>query len=215
MRKIYDISLTISPDIPVWPGNPPVELERVEKIEEGAEANLSRLNTIVHCGTHVDAPYHFLADGKRVDHLSLEAMIGPAWVVQIPPEVERITRPVLEKVLPAERIERLLFRTRDSQQWQQGATSFRKDLVSIAADGAQYLVERGVRLVGVDYLSVASFEEPVPTHQILLGAQVVVLEGVNLAEVPPGAYELVCLPLKLAAAEAAPARVVLIANAVN
>ncbi len=127
MRKIYDISLTISPDIPVWPGNPPVELERVEKIEEGAEANLSRLNTIVHCGTHVDAPYHFLADGERVDHLSLEAMIGPAWVVQIPLEVERITRPVLEKVLPAERIERLLFRTRDSQQWQQGATSFRKD----------------------------------------------------------------------------------------
>lgn len=212
MRKIYDISLTISPQLPVWPGDPPIELERVEKMEDGAEANLSRLSISVHCGTHVDAPYHFLVDGGQVEQLSLDVLMGAAQVVQIPPAVERITRPVLEATLPAERIERLLFKTRDSQRWQQSPAGFHQDFVAITADGAQYLVERGVRLVAVDYLSVAPFDKPVATHQILLGAGVIVLEGVNLAEVPPGAYELICLPLKLAASEGAPARAVLIAD---
>ncbi len=215
MRKIYDISLTISPQLPVWPGDPPIELERVEKMEEGAASNLSRLSISVHCGTHVDAPYHFVADGGPVEQLSLDVLMGAAQVVQIPPTVERITRPVLEAALPAGRIERLLFKTRDSQQWQQGPAGFRRDFVAVSADGAQYLVERGVRLVAVDYLSVAPFDEPVATHQILLGAGVIVLEGVNLAEVPPGAYELICLPLKLAATEGAPARAVLIASAAD
>lgn len=212
MRKIYDISLTISPALPVWPGDPRVELERSAKMEEGAQANLSRLSISAHCGTHVDAPYHFLADGERVDRLPLDVLIGPAQVVEVLATEEHITRSVLEAALPAGKVERLLLKTRNSQYWQRNEIDFQRDFVAIAADGAQYLVERGVRLVAVDYLSVAPFDDPVPTHQILLKAGVVALEGVNLAEVPAGSYELICLPLKLEAAEGAPARAVLLAG---
>jgi len=205
----YDISLPIHPDLPVWPGDPPIELKQVAAIAQGANANVSHLSAGVHIGTHVDAPHHFLDNHQTVEQLPLEAMIGPCYVVQYPDDVEMITAEVLERTPWLSGIQRVLFGTRNSKYWARGEKAFRRDFVAIPEDGAQWLVEKGVRLVGVDYLSVAPFGNSRPTHQILLKAGVVILEGVNLSEVPRGFYELYCLPLRLVGSDGAPARAVL------
>lgn len=207
---IHDISLTISPDLPVWPGDPPIRLERVQRMEEGANANVTHASLGVHVGTHVDAPYHFLGrDADTVDRLPLDALIGPALVVSLP-EVRRITADVLEQIdLPAGE-SRLLFKTWNSTLWARGETSFKEDFVALGADAAKWLVARNVQLVGVDYLSVAPFHESVPTHRTLLSAGVVIIEGLDLSGVEPGDYTLCCLPLKIQGSDGAPARAVLI-----
>jgi arylformamidase len=208
--KIFDISLTISPQLPVWPGDPPVELEQVDSMDRGAHANVSRLNAGVHTGTHVDAPHHFLNDRRTVEQLPLEVLTGPCYVAQLPDGVEAITAEVLEGVpLPADTI-RILFGTSNSRLWSQGETKFNEDFVAVTEDGAEWLVERGIRLVGVDYLSVAPYGHSVPTHTVLLQAGVVVVEGLDLSAVPRGFYDLYCLPLKLLGSDGAPARAVLI-----
>lgn len=209
--RTYDISLTVSPDMPVWPGDPKVVLERVSKISEGASANVSRLELSVHTGTHLDAPNHFLdQDPTTVDQLSLKVLTGRAYVLHLPDEVELITRATLENAVIPPRTRRLLLRTRNSNEWASPSGQFKQDFVGIDASGAQYLVERSVRLVGVDYLSVAPFQDSRPTHEILLGSGVVVVEGLNLSQVSQGRYSLYCLPLKLLGAEGAPARAILI-----
>ncbi len=208
--KIYDLSLTITPDLPVWPGDPAVQLERISKIEDGQAANVSRLETGVHVGTHVDAPYHFLANGKTIETLPLDALIGPAWVVEIPADVTIIDAQVLSYALPAGPIERILFKTTNSALWQRNERAFQTEFVAVQEDAAQELVKRGVRLVGIDYLSISPFHHSIPTHVALLTASVVILEGLNLADVPAGQYELYCLPLKLGGSDGAPARAVLI-----
>jgi arylformamidase len=207
---IHDISLTISPDLPVWPGDPPIRLERVQRMEEGANANVTHASLGVHVGTHVDAPYHFLGgDADTVDRLPLDALIGPALVVSLP-EVRRITADVLEQIdLPAG-VSRLLFKTRNSTLWARGEASFQEDFVALSADAAKWLVARNVQLVGVDYLSVAPFHESVPTHRILLSAGVIIVEGLDLSGVEPGDYTLCCLPLKIKGSDGAPARAVLV-----
>ncbi len=207
--EILDITLTITPDLPTWPGDPKVVLRRVNKMEDGANANVSRLDMGVHTGTHVDAPFHFIPDGLAVETLPLDVLTGTAWVVRIPDEVRVITREILEKVRLPEQGERILFRTRNSQYWQDGVKTFQTDFVGIDAGGAQYLVDRGVQLVGVDYLSVAPYKLSRPTHQVLLKARVVVVEGLDLSKVDAGRYQLVCLPLKLGGSDGAPARAVL------
>jgi Predicted metal-dependent hydrolase len=204
---IYDISVPVAPGLPTWPGDPPLVLERYLKMEDGSDANATRFAASVHIGTHIDAPRHFLADGATVDQVPLEQLIGPAWVVDLT-HVEAITAQALAQAhIPAE-AQRLIFKTRNATLWQK--PGFQKDYVAITPDGAQWLVERGVRLVGVDYLSVAPFDDPVPTHRILLGAGMVLIEGLYLPEVPPGRYTLYCLPLRLQGAEGAPARAILI-----
>ncbi len=206
--KIYDISLPISPVLPVWPGDPPIELELVEAMDAGAHANVSRLAASVHVGTHVDAPHHFLNDGRTVETLPLNVLTGPCTVVEIPHEADHVTAEVLQRIaLP--QAKRLLFKSRNSARWAD-ETEFFPDFLAISPDGARFLVERGVGLVGVDYLSVAPYEQSVPTHTILLQAGIIVVEGVNLAEVPPGDYDLYCLPLKLVGSDGAPARAILI-----
>ncbi len=205
----YDISLTISPDMPVWPGDPAVMLERFEKMENGGNANVSRIAMSVHTGTHVDAPYHFIASGKTVEHLSIITLTGRAYVLHLP-DVDRITAAVLEKADIPPRTRRILFRTRNSEVWARQENDFKSNFVAITADGAQYLADRGFKLVGVDYLSVAPFKEGKPTHEILLNAGVVVLEGLNLSQVSQGRYTLYCLPLKLANCDGAPARAILV-----
>jgi len=207
--KIHDISLTISPTLPVWPGDPSVELKQVTSIPKGDPCNISHVAMSVHTGTHVDAPYHFLNDGKTVETLPLESLIGPAYVIRIPDSVDRLTAEVLAQAeIPVE-AERILFKTRNSAIWGRERT-FQEGFVAITADGAGWLVERNLRLIGMDYLSVAPFGEATATHQTLLEKGIVLLEGVNLSEVRPGRYELVCLPLKLSKSDGAPARVVLI-----
>lgn len=210
--RIYDISLTISPDLPVWPGDPAVELVRVESMDEGAHANVSRLSAGVHTGTHVDAPHHFLNDGRTVETLPLEVLTGLCYVCQLPDEIEAITADVLQKNPLPTGITRLLFGTSNSHLWARGEKEFHKDFVAITEDGAEWLVEHGIQLVGVDYLSVAPFGHSVPTHTVLLKAGVVIVEGLNLADVPRGFYDLYCLPLKLFGSDGAPARTILISR---
>ncbi len=207
--RLYDITLPISPDLVTWPGDPRVRLERFARIEDGDVANVSRVAMGVHTGTHVDAPLHFVADGRPVDALPLERLIGRAYVVHLP-HVDAITAEVLENADIPPRTRRVLFKTRNSDLWAQGATAFREDYVALTVDGAEWLVQRGVRLVGVDYLSVAPYHDPVPTHRALLQADVVVVEGLNLSAVEQGRYTLYCLPLKFQGADGAPARAVLV-----
>jgi arylformamidase len=209
--RTYDISLAISRDLPVWPGDPRVVLERIEKLEEGAIANVTRINMGAHTGTHVDAPYHFLGgDAPTVDQLPLQVLTGRVYVLQLPNEVDRITAQLLASLEIPPRTRRLILKTRNSLHWAQNEKTFQSDFVALSADGAQYLVERGIKLVGVDYLSVAPFDAPVQTHEILLKAGVIVVEGLDLSDISPGRYALYCLPLKLKGADGAPARVILV-----
>ena len=208
--KIYDISLTISPDLPVWPGDPLVELELIESIDAGAHANVSHLSAGVHIGTHVDAPHHFLNDGRTVEQLSLEVLTGPCYVTQLPDGVEAITAEALDGMSLPINTTRILFGTSNSRLWSRGEKKFQEDFVAVVEDGARWLVEHGIRLVGVDYLSVAPFGDSTPTHTVLLEAGVVVVEGLDLSAVPRGFYDLYCLPLKLLGAEGSPARAILI-----
>jgi arylformamidase len=211
MPKIYDISIHIAPGrMPVWPGDPEPVLERFLKMEDGNDANVSRLAACVHLGTHVDAPHHFIAEGATTEALPLDVLVGKAYVVDLTELKGHITAAALEAAdLPPD-AGRLLFKTRNSRWWAQGDASFHTDFVALTADAAEYLVNRGVRLVGIDYLSIAPYDAPVPTHRILLGAGVVVVETLDLSAVPAGTYILYCLPLKLVGSEGAPARAILV-----
>jgi len=208
--KIYDISLTIQPGMVVWPGDPKVELYRKEKIEDGANANVSYMGISVHTGTHVDAPYHFLNDGSAVDVMPLEVLVGPVLVVELPDSVKQIDAEIINSLSFNEPIERILFKTRNSKFWSQDAGEFHPDFVAINADGAQALIDHGIKLTGIDYLSIAPYKNSRPTHEIILKAGMVVIEGVDLSKVQPGNYTLVCMPLKLKDTDGSPARVILL-----
>ena len=206
---IYDITLNIHERMTSWPGQPQVLLERLSKMEEGAMANVSRMEMSVHTGAHVDAPYHFLADGSTVEHLPLNILTGDAFLVELP-EVDMITAEAVKEANIPPDVRRVLFKTRNSKQWATGSVNkFKTDYVALTDDAAQYLVDRDVQLVGADYLSVAPFDDLVPTHEILLRAGVVIVEGLDLLEVPGGRYTLYCLPLKLLGSDGAPARAIL------
>jgi arylformamidase len=208
--KIHDISLTISPGLPTWPGDPGLVIEQTESMDKGAHANVTRISASVHLGTHVDAPHHFLNDGRTVEALPLEVLTGPCYVLQLPDGIDSITSEVLERTEITSDMKRILFGTSNSHLWAKGESKFQTDFVAITEDGAEWLVEHGVQLVGVDYLSVAPYGESVSTHTVLLKAGVVVVEGLNLSQVMRGFYDLYCLPLKIAGSDGAPARAILI-----
>lgn len=209
--RTYDISIPISPNLPVWPGDPKVQMQRISKIEEGASANVTHISMAVHTGTHIDAPYHFLGgESTTVEQLPLNQLTGRAYVLHLHNEVELITAKILEKADIPPRTRRLLFKTRNSDYWKTHSTEFQKNFVALSPDGAQYLIDRGVKLVGIDYLSIAPFEDGVPTHTLLLKAGVIIIEGLDLSNVPQGRYSLYCLPLKLVGADGAPARAILV-----
>jgi len=209
--RIYDVSLPITGNLPSWPGDPKIIIDRFSKIEQGADANVTQISMCVHVGTHVDAPFHFLGgDALTVERLPLNVLTGRAYVLQIPNEIDSISADVLKQAQIAPRTRRLLFKTRNSALWLRPDAEFRRDFVAISADGAQFLVEHGIKLVGIDYLSVAPFNAPIQTHRILLQAGVAIVEGLDLSKVSPGRYSMYCLPLKIAGADGAPARVILI-----
>lgn len=208
--KIHDISLTIAPGMPVWPGDMEVSLQRVKKIEEGESDNLSQIKMGVHTGTHMDAPYHFVADGTKIDELPLEIFVGTCQVVGVDESVDLVTAEVLEKVGINPLISRILIKTRNSYHWLNPMPKFDRNFVGISVDGAQKLVDLGMRLVGLDYLSVAPFNMGKPVHDVFLQAGLTLLEGADLSMVDPGVYTLISLPLKLGATEGAPVRAVLI-----
>lgn len=207
--KLHDISLTITPDLPVWPGDPSIELERVSKMEEGEHNNVSRLALSVHAGTHVDAPFHFVADGDTIEQLPLDILIGPCQVVELPADCQLATEEVLAAAGIEAGMERVLLKTRNSRYWEQEGLPFQTQFTAVSPDGAAYLVTRGVKLIGIDYFSIAPFNDSIPTHRILLNQKLVILEGINLSQVPAGRYQLYCLPVKLGGSDGAPARAVL------
>jgi arylformamidase len=206
---IYDISLPISESLVIWPGDPPVQITYPAHQDRGDGLTVSRLDLGAHTGTHVDAPAHFIADGAGVDALDLGVLVGPALVVHAF-EADALSAAVLERLAIPPGTERLLLRTRNSERWARDESTFDRDFVAITEDGARWLVARGVRLVGVDYLSVGPLSAPAPTHHVLLGAGVVAVEGLDLSRIAPGAYQLVCLPLKIVGGDGAPARAILI-----
>ena len=205
--QIHDISLPLSESLVVWPGDPPVRITHPAHLDRGDPYTVSRLEIGAHVGTHVDAPAHFVRGGAGVDRLALDLLVGPAQVVQVR-EADALTPGVLEALDIPPGTERLLFRTRNSERW--GDEGFAEDYLGVTDAGAHWLVARGVKLVGIDYLSISSYDDLMPPHQTLLGAGVIVVEGLDLRGIAPGAYQLVCLPLKLVDGDGAPARAVLI-----
>jgi arylformamidase len=205
--RFFDITVPVRPGMPVYEGDPPVAVERVASIADGAVCNLSRLACGVHTGTHIDAPVHFIDGAPGVDGVALDALYGPAWVVDATGAADDIDRAALDALaIPADTT-RVLFKTANSRLWKR--EGFSRDFIGLKEDAARALVERGVRLVAMDYLSVAPMSDPAPTHVALLEAGVVILEGVDLRRVEPGAYTLLCLPLLIEGADGAPARAVL------
>ena len=208
---IHDLSLPISESLIVWPGDSPIRMIYTSHLDRGDMATVTRLELGSHTGTHVDAPLHFVPGAKGVDALDLDLLVGPALVVHAL-EASAITAQVLDELGIPTGTERLLLRTRNSDRWLRGEHNFFKDFVAITEDGARWLVERGIRLVGVDYLSVGTYADPIPTHQTLLRAGVIAVESLNLSGIAPGTYQFVCLPLPLVGKDGAPARAILISE---
>jgi arylformamidase len=197
--RIFDVSVPIRPGMITYPGDPTVMLERANAIADGALANVSRLSFGVHTGTHVDAPVHFIDGAASTEELPLCALLGRVRVIA----AESLTANELRMLeLP----ERIVFKTSNSELW--ARSEFTDDFLSLDGDAAQVLVDRGVRVVGIDYLSIGDEH----AHRTLLAAGVVAIEGLDLRGVEPGDYELVCAPLKLVGSDGAPARVFLIQN---
>lgn len=213
MTRIIDVTVPFRTDLPLWPGSVRPVVKRVRSIAGGEAANVSRLDTGCHYGTHVDAPVHFIDGGDAVEALPLDAMVGPAYVVEIA-DAKQVTAARLERAAIPSDTQRLLVKTGNSALWDKPNHAFFEDFAALAPDGAQWVVDRGIRLVGVDYLSVQRFrDDPANrTHHVLLGARVVIVEGLDLRAVAPGRYGLTCLPLKLVGSDGAPARVILTAD---
>ena len=201
-----DVSVPLATGIPSFPGNPEFELQPVKRIADGGSSNVSRLVMGTHTGTHIDAPRHFFDDGAGVDAVAIELLFGRARVVEIGRR-GGIGAADLEAAGLREDL-RVLLKTPNSALW--NGTAFRDNYTHLTDAGARYLVEQGVKVIGIDYLSIEQFKKPGgPAHRVLLSQGVVIIEGLNLADVEPGMYELYCLPLRIAGADGAPARVVL------
>jgi len=208
MIELTDISLPLTAGLPVWPGNQPFRLDAVHRLSDGDRCNESAISLNVHTGTHIDVPWHFLDEGGKTDSLDLSLMIGPAFVVWLP-TIKRITADVLQSLQLPKDTTRLLLRTDNSLLWAGDAGTFREDFVALSVDASEWLAKTAIRLVGIDYLSIQLYVESDRTHEALLEAGIVILEGLNLHEVEQGQYELICLPLKIVGAEGSPARAVL------
>ena len=199
----HDISVPITPGMHVYDDNPSVRIESHSSIAKGAHANVSRLALGVHSGTHVDGPRHFIDGAAGTESLSLDTMVGHAFVVDATEVQADLGREELEQLDLPDGADRILLKTKNSELWNR--PSFTRDFIRLTGSGARYLIDRGVRLIGIDYLSIGDEE----AHRELLANGVVALEGLDLREVEPGSYELVCLPIRLEGSDGAPARAVL------
>ncbi len=202
--KIYDISVPVRPGMVIYDGNPEVALERVQSIGDGAHANVSRLELGVHTGTHVDAALHFLDGAPGSEAIALEPLIGPAVVVDATSLDRDPDWDALAALDVPAGAERVLLKTRNSRLWERD--EFTRDFIRLTGGGARFVIDRGIRVIGIDYLSIGDEE----AHRELLGAGVIPIEGLDLRAVEPGSYRLVCLPLRLEGSDGAPARAVLI-----
>lgn len=209
--RIYDVSVPLSAATPTYPGDPGIDITKWLTLAKGDAANVSLINFGLHSGTHVDAPAHFIEGGARVESLPFESLVGEAEVIEVPDHIRAIEEDFVSSSC-ARGAQRILFKTRNSDFWSNLKQGFREDYTYIDPAAAQRLVELGVKLVGIDYLSVEQFKSAgFETHHALLSQGVIILEGLDLREVPAGVYELICLPLKIAggSGDGAPARVIL------
>ena len=212
MPRIIDVSLGIGPDLVTWPTDPGLSIERVKRLEEGDSSNVSEIRFGSHTGTHVDPPVHFITGADTVDAVPLDVFVGAAFVADLT-EVDAIGADELEALGLDPGVERLLCKTRNSELWRKGISEFPDDYVAVTPEGARWIVDRGIRLVGVDFLSVeGAGAEGHPVHTTLLGGGTIIVEGLDLAAVEPGEYTFVCMPLKLVGGDGAPARAALIAD---
>jgi arylformamidase len=204
--KLIDVSVPLDASLASYPNNLPFSLEAVKRLSRGDSSNVSALHMSAHSGTHVDAPRHFYDEGTGTEALPLEMLIGRARVIELRTR-GGITADDLATVDLSEDV-RVLIKTQNSRLW--GDPTFHKDYIGVSESGAKYLVDHGIKVVGVDYLSVEVFKTPgAPAHHVLLGGGTIVIEGLNLRDVDPGVYEMLCLPLKIVGSDGAPARVVL------
>jgi len=206
---IYDVSVQLSNHVPVWPSGPPIRLEPTPHLSRDKSYSIHEtlIQLSSHMGTHIDAPYHFIENGKRLHEIPLERLVGKATVFEIPG-----VRSIGERELTPlnwDGVERVLFKTENSKHWQDG--SFYEQFVYLEPEAAQFLIERGIQLVGIDYLSIEKFRaEKHRTHFALLEKDVVIIEGLHLSRVGPGEYSMVALPLNLLETDGGPTRVILI-----
>lgn len=212
MPRIIDVTLPVRPGMLTYPGDPEVTIERISDMSSGDVSNLSIVSMSTHTGTHVDPPIHFVQDGATIDELPLERLVGEALVVDVR-GIGTIGARELEALeLPAD-VERLLFLTDWSARWAEPSPAFPKSVTGLSVEGARWLIARGVLLVGTDFISIESADDATfPVHRALLGANIAIVEGLDLREAPPGRYVLWCLPLKIHAGDGGPARVVLVAD---
>ena len=208
--KIYDVTVAVSEGVPIYEGDPRVEIESVRSIAGGDNANVSHLCLGAHTGTHVDAPNHFIDGTRRVEDLDIEKLVGPCRVIEVDGSVVSIEP---SDVGALDGVERVLFKTRNSAFWNEPERGFRTDFTYISPEAARVLADAGIKLVGIDYLSVEKFgSNDFATHVTLLKSEIVIVEGLDLREVPAGDYEITCLPLKYVGGtgDGAPARTILV-----
>ncbi len=208
MKNIIDITVPITEDMPVWPGSRGIQITPVKQMEKGDSSNDSRVDFNLHTGTHIDAPSHFVQNGRTIEQLPIDIFIGPCYVADLQ-NADKVTPENLSALNIPSGIERLLIRTKNSELWKNQSHEFDKDFIAFTKEAAQWVVDNGIKLIGIDYLSVQRYYDGPEVHQVLLGADIVALEGLNLSNVEVGFYDLICLPMKLVNTEAAPARVVL------
>jgi arylformamidase len=212
--EVFDVTVPFSGNIPTWPTHPLAQVVSQSRIAEGSGSNVSRLDISSHAGTHVDANWHFIDDGAKLLEIPLQRWNGPCFVAHIPDDVAQIQPSDLEHAGIPPHTERLLLRTRNSRVWADWSgehpLSFQEDYVGLQPDAARWVVEHGIRLIGTDALSIGTFGAANrEVHTTLLGNDVLIIELLDLHAIAPGPYELVCLPLKLAIGDGAPARVLL------
>jgi arylformamidase len=212
VTRIHDISLGIVNDMLVWPGDPAVEVVPRIQISKGDAANVSELRLGTHTGTHVDPPVHFIDGAAGIDEVSLDVLFGPATVADLRGRPGPLGRQDLERLNLSPTVTRLLLKTDNSDQWTKPRPiEFKNDYTCLSVEAAEWLIERGIELIGVDYLSVERKGSPGhPVHGKLLGNGVVIVEGLDLSGVEPGDYTLVCLPLKILGGDGGPARALLL-----
>lgn len=208
MNNWIDVSIPVSSALPVWPGDPIPKLTWLSQLRRGDEVNLSKIDMSLHSGTHIDAPSHFIDGGQTIDEIPLELLIGVVQVISVPKELKVIDDRFLD-LLDPDIQENIFFKTNNSIDHLLYDKHFTKDFVAIDPSGAKWLVDHKKKVIGIDYLSVAPFWDSTEPHKILLGANVMVVEGLDLCKIEEGKYHFICLPIKIKGREAAPARVVM------
>jgi arylformamidase len=204
--KLFDVTVPLDAALPTYPHNTPFTLEAIKRLARGDSSNVSTLHMSAHAGTHVDAPRHFFDEGAGTEALSLDLLMGRARVIEVASR-SGVSAEDLRAFDLSDDI-RVLIKTHNSELW--GSPEFHTDYVGVTESGAKYLVEHGIKVVGVDYLTVEVFKNPgAPAHHALLGAGTIVIEGLDLRTVDAGIYDMICLPLRIVGSDGAPARVVL------